>query len=144
MRMLDAVHSCEVFIHERHLDTFGHVNNAVYLDLFEQSRWDLITANGYGLAEVQRTRLGPTILEIQLRFVKEVRNRERVTIRSWTQAYKRKICHFRQQMTDADGALFCDATFVIGLFDLEARKLIEPTAAWLAALGIEADELERR
>ncbi len=43
--------SYDVLILESHLDTFGHVNNAAYLTLFEESRWDFITKNGYGLKE---------------------------------------------------------------------------------------------
>jgi YbgC/YbaW family acyl-CoA thioester hydrolase len=134
--MLGSVHTYEIQIHERHLDTFGHVNNAVYLDLFEAARWDLITANGYGLDEVQRRKIGPTILEIKLRFVREIRNRERITIKSWLESYTGKVGKFRQQMINAAGELCCDATFVMGLFDLTARKLILPTPEWLRALGI--------
>ena len=139
--MLGSAHNYEIVIHERQLDTFGHVNNAVYLDLFEEARWDLITGNGYGLTEVQRSKIGPTIVEINLRFVKEIRNRERITIKSWLESYVRKIGKFRQQMINPSGELCCDATFVMGLFDLQARKLIEPTPQWLAALGISATDL---
>ena len=139
--MLGSAHNYEIVIHERQLDTFGHVNNAVYLDLFEEARWDLITGNGYGLAEVQRSKIGPTIVEINLRFVKEIRNRERITIKSWLESYVRKIGKFQQQMINPSGELCCDATFVMGLFDLQARKLIEPTPQWLAALGISATDL---
>mgnify|MGYP002626401055 CR=1 FL=1 len=63
----------EVLIKEKHLDTMGHMNNATYLQLFEEARWDLITANGFGLKEIQQKKQGPTILEINLRFKKEIR-----------------------------------------------------------------------
>jgi acyl-CoA thioester hydrolase len=32
--------------------------------------------------------------------------------------------------------LCCDATFVVGLFDLQARKLVLPTPEWLRAVGL--------
>jgi thioesterase III len=134
--MQGAVHLYDIEIHERHLDTFGHVNNATYLDLLEEARWDLITGNGYGLEEIKRRQLGPTILEINLRFVREVRNRERITIKSWTESYSGKICKFQQQMVNQEQTLCCDAAFVIGLFDLQARKLIPPTPEWMRALGL--------
>ena len=73
-----TVHEYELLIHEAHLDTFGHVNNAKYLEVLEEARWDFITRNGYGLDEVVRTRIGPTILEINLRFQREIKNRQRV------------------------------------------------------------------
>ncbi len=45
-------HEYQLLIHEGHLDSFGHVNNATYLNLFEEARWDWITARGYGLKEM--------------------------------------------------------------------------------------------
>src|SRR5690348_1088380 len=97
----------ELVIVERHLDTFGHVNNATYLDLFEEARWDLITKNGYGLDEIQRRQAGPTMLEINLRFLREIRNRERITVKSWTESYVGKICKFQQQMINANQEVCC-------------------------------------
>ena len=48
-----------VMIKENHLDTFGHVNNAAYLTLYEEARWDFITKNGYGLEVIQNEKKGP-------------------------------------------------------------------------------------
>jgi thioesterase III len=138
--MLGSVHEYPLLIRETHLDTFGHVNNATYLEILEEARWDLITHNGYGLDEVVRRRIGPTILEINLKFQRELRNRQRITIRTWMESYLGKIGRVMQQIVDADGDLCCEALFTIGLFDLGARKLIPPTPEWLKALGLtEAD-----
>jgi acyl-CoA thioester hydrolase len=134
--MLGSVHEYPVLIREQHLDTFGHVNNATYLQLFEEARWDLVTRNGYGLDEVVRRRMGPIILEASLKFQRELRNRQAVVIRSWTDSYVGKVARFTQQMVDEQGRVCCDGTFVFGLFDLTARKLIPPTPDWLRAVGI--------
>ena len=134
--MLGSIHSYELTIHERHLDTFGHVNNATYLELFEEARWQLITENGYGIDEIKRRQAGPTILEINLRFAREVRNRERVTINSWTESYTGKVHKFQQQMLNEKLLPCCEAAFVIGLFDLQARKLMLPTPEWLRGVGL--------
>ena len=74
------MHTYKVIIREGHLDTFGHVNNARYLDLYEEARWDLITNNGYGLKRVQELKQGPVILDLNLTFKKEITNREEITI----------------------------------------------------------------
>jgi thioesterase-3 len=138
--MLGSVHEYPLTIREGHLDTFGHVNNATYLAILEEARWELITRNGYGLDEVVRRRIGPTILEINLKFQRELRNRQRITIRTWMDSYAGKIGKVMQQIVDGDGNVCCEALFTIGLFDLSARKLIPPTPEWLAALGLtEAD-----
>jgi acyl-CoA thioester hydrolase len=134
--MLGTFHLYELVIHERHLDTFGHVNNATYLDLFEEARWDLITRNGYGLEEIQRRQAGPTILEINLRFAREIKNRQRITIKSWMESYTGKVGRFQQQMLNEAQEVCCDATFVVALFDLQARRLVKPTPEWLRGLGL--------
>ena len=77
------IHEYEVLIKESNLDTFGHVNNAVYLELFEEARWDLVTKNGYGLKEVLERKVGPIILEINIRFMKEIGLREKIKIETF-------------------------------------------------------------
>jgi thioesterase-3 len=137
-----AQHRYRLQILERHLDTFGHVNNATYLELFEEARWDWITRNGYGLARVQRERKGPTILEIKISFKRELRNRQPIEILSWMESYPSRVGTAVQQMFDETGQLCCEARFVVGLFDLELRKLILPTPAWQRALGLEPGSTE--
>ena len=139
--MLGAVHEYRMLILESHIDTFGHVNNAAYLEILEEARWDLITRNGYGLDEVQRRRIGPVVLEAHLRFARELRNRQAVTIRSWLDSHSGKVGKFAQQVLDDAGDLCCDAMFTIGLFDLTTRKLIRPTPEWVRALGLRPEDL---
>ena len=43
----------------------------------------------------------------------------------------------RQQMIKTDGEVACEATFVFGLFDIERRRLINPTPEWAYAVGLE-------
>jgi thioesterase III len=134
--VLSPVHEYSVLIIERHLDTFGHVNNATYLDLFEAARWDWITANGFGIERIHALKQGPTVLEITLRFKRELKNRRRILIRTWVDSYPSKVCTVIQEMRDETGELCCDARFLCALFDLEARRLLAPTAEWLKAVGV--------
>jgi acyl-CoA thioester hydrolase len=131
------VHEYSVLIVERHLDTFGHVNNATYLELFEAARWDWITANGFGLERIQALQQGPTVLEVTLRFKREIRNRQRILIRTSVESYTGKVCVVLQEMRDESGELCCDGRFTCALFDLKARRLMAPTEEWLRALGLE-------
>ncbi len=126
----------KVLIRESHLDTFGHVNNAVYLQLFEEARWEIINTRGYGLEQVLRSRIGPTILEVRVQFRREIRNRELITIRSWVEKVSGKIMSLKQVMVKENGEEACVADFTIGLFDLNQRRLIEPTEEWKRAVGL--------
>ena len=67
---------CSMMIKEHHLDTFGHVNNATYLQILEQARWELLNTHGFGLETIQRLQLGPVILECNIKFIRELLLRE--------------------------------------------------------------------
>lgn len=131
------LHEFAATVETRHLDMFGHVNNAAYLELFEKARWDLITRGGFGPDKVRESKTGPTLLEVTVRFKREIRGTGPVRIATRTVSYKGKIGRLEQVMYAADGSESCAAEFVIALFDLRARKLIRPTPEWRRAVGLE-------
>ena len=125
----------EMTIREHHLDSFGHVNNAVYLQLFESARWELITLNGYGLEQAKALQRGPVILEATVKFKRELRLRETIRISVVCTSYPKKIGFLEQKIFNAENIVCCEAQFIFGLFDLAARKLIAPTPEWRRAIG---------
>ena len=84
------VHRYPIVIREHHLDSFGHVNNATYLELLEEARWESITERGYGFEKIRETGQGPTILEIHLLFTQELRLRESVVIHTQLITYEKR------------------------------------------------------
>lgn len=121
---------------ETHLDTFGHMNHATYLQLFEQARWEFVTARGYGLEYVIKEQVGPTILELDIKYRRELRLRELVTVESETLDYNGKVGHVRQRMLNQKGEECAVINLTIALFDLKNRKLVRATPEWLRAIGI--------
>lgn len=131
------LYETKVLIRESHLDTFGHMNNATYLEVFEEARWDILEAGGFGLKEIRERGLGPVILEINIKFAKEIRLRETISVRSETEPYSGgKIMSMQQWMMNGSGEVCCTARFVFGLFDLRQRKLVDPTPEWCRAVGL--------
>ena len=126
----------DVLIREQHLDSYGHVNNATYLALFEEARWEIVTARGYGYEKVHQTMQGPVILEVNLKFLKELKLREKIVISLELVSYEGKISKVKQTMINPRGEIACELLAIVGFFDLKARKLILPTPEWLKALGI--------
>lgn len=123
---------------EKHLDTFGHVNNATYLELYEEARWDIIAQRGFSLEEIQRNKQGPVVLDLSLKFQAELRNRETITIVSKVLGMKNKYAmEMEQQMIKSDGKVASTMNISFGLFDLRERKLITPTPEWNSAIGFE-------
>ena len=126
----------ELVIKEHHLDSYGHVNNATYLALYEEARWELISGRGYTYQKVHQTGQGPVILDVHLAFLKELKLRETISITVEMVSYEGKIFKLKQQMLKADGAVASEAIFTGGFFDLKARKLILPSDEWLVAIGL--------
>ena len=135
--MANRVFEQSIVIREGHLDTFGHVNNARYLEIFEQARWDFITDKGFGLDHIQSSGTGPVILELSLRFMREVKNRQRMLIKSVLDSYEGKIGRMTQQLIDETNQVCCEGKFVLALWDTQTRKLIAPTPEWRRAVGLE-------
>ncbi len=129
--------SYEVLIREHHLDSFGHVNNATYLALYEEARWEVITQRGYGHKTAMKEQKGPVILEAQIKFIKEIKLRDLITITTQTQNYDHKVGVTQQKMLHADGSIASTGVFKWCFFDMKTRKLIPPTDDWLYAIGVE-------
>jgi thioesterase-3 len=128
------MHIYETVILEKQLDTFGHVNNATYLEILEEARWDLMTQKGYGLKEVQERGIGPVVLDIFVAFKKELRLREKIRIETVISDYQRKIGHIDHVIFNSKNEIAVTAKLTMGLFDLKARRLVLPTPEWINAL----------
>lgn len=126
----------EVLILEKHLDSFGHVNNAVYLELYEEARWDFITKKGYGLKKIHEEKKGPVLLDTTLKFKREILNRETIIIKTSEQWVRGKIMGLTQKMINKNDEVCSEATFTIGFMDMKLRKLVQPTKEWLHACGL--------
>lgn len=133
-------HTYKILITEKHLDTFGHVNNAKYLELYEEARWDLITQGGWGLDRIMREKIGPVITSIKIDFKKELVNREEIVIHTKFGGFRNsKISYVEQCMKNSEGAICNTMTMEAGLFDLKQRRLVDPSDEWMKSLGVTGD-----
>lgn len=130
------MHRSAFKIYETYLDSFGHVNNAKYLELYEQARWDWLEARGYGVSFIKEHGIGPVILNVNLNFRRELLARENITITTETLSYRKKIFVLQQKMILENGECASDLTLTGGLMDLRARKLIAPIPEWLKAFDV--------
>ena len=120
-------------VHETYLDLYGHVNNAKYLELYEQARWHMLAEAGLNHQTLIEQGSGPVILNVELSFLKELKAREKFEIRTFKGHYKGKIFKLNQEIVLVEtGDIASKATFTGGIFDFKARKLIKPTTMWLA------------
>ena len=123
-------------IREHHLDVFGHVNNTEYLKFYEEARWEVITSAGFGLERILSERVGPVVLDLSVRFRRELKCRQQVTVKSQVKESRGRIWVLRQWIDDPAGEIYSEATFTLGLMDLEKRKLVSLSPAWAEAVGV--------
>tara|TARA_B100000925_G_scaffold230038_1_gene178622 strand:- start:13871 stop:14260 length:390 start_codon:yes stop_codon:yes gene_type:complete len=126
------MHLYHITIKENHLDTFGHVNNATYLELYEQARWEALNEHGVSVKKILEDQIGPVLLRVELKFKKELLLREKIEIRSnLIDKPNPKVMKVRQEMVKLCGEVACEATFDIGVMDLKKRKLVRLEGVWL-------------
>tara|TARA_X000000950_G_scaffold258468_1_gene325965 strand:+ start:51 stop:443 length:393 start_codon:yes stop_codon:yes gene_type:complete len=124
--------SYDLIIKEGHLDTFGHVNNATYLEIFEEARWEVLNEKGVTVREIQQSKKGPVLLNVNLGFKKEIFLRTKIKVISqMLDIKKNKIMVVKQTIINEKDDVCAEATFEIGLMDLNFRKLIPLTDLWV-------------
>lgn len=135
--MAHKIFEYPVEILEHHLDSFGHVNNAAYVKLYEEARWDFITKNGYGLKKILELQQGPVILDLKVKFKRELKNRDSIIIYSQVhEILNSRMIILEQTMKKPDGKISSEALFTIGFFDMKERKLMDASPDWLKAVGV--------
>lgn len=123
-------------IKEGHLDTFNHVNNATYLQLLEEARWEIIANNGYGIEEIKRKGIGPVVLEIHIKYKKELKLREKIVIETKCVGVEGKVTSLQQEIKNQEGKVCATALVTVAVFDINTRKIISLPEDWLEAVGI--------
>ena len=126
----------ESVVRENHLDSLGHMNHIAYLQLFEEARWQMGYETKLGFDEAQTLKKCPMILDIQIRFHREMVLREGITIETTFLEYRKKIAKLEQVMYRPDGEKACTAMFTYAVLDLVLRKLILPPDFWLKELEL--------
>jgi YbgC/YbaW family acyl-CoA thioester hydrolase len=117
------------------LDGYHHVNNARYLDLYERARWDILEKSGLGQEYVHKNKIGPVIIEVNVRFSRELLPGEEIKILTTSRRKNDLVFYFDQQMINSKGEIASKAVFTTSLFDLEKRKMVKPDDTWLKAMG---------
>src|SRR6185369_10355397 len=118
----------------RHCDLYGHMNNAAYAELLEEGRWDFITRRGYGREVVTELGQGPVVLQLNIRFRRELSPGEQVIVESSLAQVRSRAATVAQRILAADGQVACEAEATLGLFDLKTRRLVGPNERWKKAL----------
>jgi acyl-CoA thioester hydrolase len=106
------------------LDSNGHLNRAVYLQYAEHSRWEHLRAAGIEPADLVAAGMGPVTLEETIRYKRELRAGDAVTVSCRIVWVDEKAFHVEQEFRLPDGTLAAQVTGVCGLMDIGQRRLV--------------------
>jgi len=117
------VHQTSFIIRSTQVDSFGHLNNAAYLELYEWARWEWWAASGLELNEFMKsTRKGPAVIQADVRFQRELRQGDVVTVRTWMHEATRVKVVMGQDIASPEGAIASSARITFVLINLDTRR----------------------
>jgi acyl-CoA thioester hydrolase len=88
----------ELRVRGNELDSYGHVNNAVYLNYTEQARWELFRELGL-LDEIMASGKKIVIVENTIKYIRQLRIFDEVVVESQLEKSAQFLL-FRQNMTN--------------------------------------------
>ena len=117
------------------LDLNGHLNQAVYLQYGEHARWELFRAAGLSPEGLLAARIGPVVLETTIRYRRELRDGDEVTVSCAFSFGDDRTFDVSQDIRLLDGTLAAQLTSVGGLLSLDERRLVDDPAGRLRSLA---------
>jgi acyl-CoA thioester hydrolase len=123
------------------LDGFAHVNHTVFLNWFEQARFDAFEAGGFPAAEIQERNWGVYVVELEVRYLKEARLGEELVVNTRVAELGRSSMVFHQTAThlDAPGEVSVEARVRAVFIGVDGRPARIPQEV-RAALGVRSEE----
>lgn len=98
--------TCRLTVRGYELDSFGHVNNAVYLQYGEHAVWNFMKCSGL-LDRIQDSGLFPVVMESTIRYLHELRMLDAVRIDSEFTCTDRKMLVVHHIVNEATGQTAC-------------------------------------
>jgi YbgC/YbaW family acyl-CoA thioester hydrolase len=80
------------------LDGLGHLNHAVFLNYFEQARFDTLEQVGISPSELEGRGWGVHVVRVEVDFRKECRQGDSLRVRTWVESMRNSSVVLRQTM----------------------------------------------
>ncbi|WP_239160809.1 acyl-CoA thioesterase [Virgisporangium ochraceum] len=118
------------------LDPQGHVNGAVYVQYADHALYACVRAAGVDTDALLRSGVGPVNIETTMRFHRELRGGDEVTVSCAFEWGGGKTFRVRREFHNRAAVLVAEVCTVTGLLDLRTRRLVpDPAARWRAVAG---------
>jgi acyl-CoA thioester hydrolase len=121
------------------MDWNQHMANAAFLGCAEETRMRYLDARGWTMADFERRKLGPVVVEDRITYRRELRLLEPFRVDLWLAGSSpdaRKMKVRNRFLRTEDGELCATVESVVLWFDLAARRRVAPPPElrdlWLA------------
>lgn len=84
------------------LDSFGHVNHAVYLNYFEHARFEALSDAGFAWQVLAERDWAIFVVRIEVDYLAEARREDQLLVRTWADSFRRTSMLLAQEMLRAD------------------------------------------
>jgi thioesterase-3 len=116
----------EITVRSSHIDMFGHVNNARYVEFLEWDRVQMAEDQGVNLLAMAAQGIGPAVVHLEVNYRKEASMGDILIIDSQPIEIKNnKVGVIKQNITNKkSGEIICDAVVTFVMIDLRQRKSV--------------------
>jgi thioesterase-3 len=116
------IHTIEIKIRGYHLDLFGHVNNARYLEFLEEARWAAFEKT-VDLEHMARKGWAFTVVNININYRRPALMNDVLRIETRIAEWRRRSAIVRQEVVHTQsGELVADADVTFVIFDTAKQK----------------------
>jgi acyl-CoA thioester hydrolase len=119
------------------VDRLGHVNHAVYHQYGELARVGGFEAAGLLWDKMTDSNMGPVLLHTSVDFRRELRVGDEFDVTCEARFTGGKTFHLDTLITKLDGAVSAQVRCLLGVMDLEARKLFPDARHALESAGLD-------
>jgi thioesterase-3 len=116
------MHTTEIKVRGYHLDVFGHVNNARYLEFLEEGRWALFDRKAH-LEDLAKEGLMFTVVNININYRQAACLHDVLVVETGIAEFGKRSAILRQIVKDkATRAVVADATVTFVMVSIKDQK----------------------
>ena len=96
-------------------DIYGHLNNAIYLHIYEEARSDSLDQMGMSIQKLKENNIGIYLINLELNFIKTIPLGEIITVQSFIIESTKLRATWKQEIFNSKNEL-CNRAIVKGVF----------------------------
>lgn len=121
-------------VQSSHVDLFGHVNHARYLEFMEWGRFAWSAHHGFPIEKMMEEGYGPAIIKAEIRWRRECKFGDQLKVMVEAVSARRGIGKLRQEIFRGEN-LVCDGELSFVMFDLKKRQALPLPQVFLDLLA---------